>query len=245
MRKVLMTAGVIVGLSPSFADTYIVPPDIDLYKAKTDQAFYDLYQNPKSVLSKSVMGVDFGAIATPSKLSNSTNILKVKQANTQGMSIMEGTSVDISVGNIRVRLYANKKGELELVPLSGEQVTGDWVVKTTYGKSWCASSSKYGCTTEKRLGNKELLNAVTGEYRVYSFEETRSRSCSKYGCSSFGNWKFAGNVKLVKHAVLDLKGIVKNGRGSFSALGDVSTYYKPIITETQIEEHIHSGGKYG
>ncbi|GEM_PF-2192524 len=246
MKRTLMVAGVLVGLSSSFGETYIVPPDIDLYKAKTDQTFFDLYQNPKSVFSKSVLGANFQAIATSGKLTNSTTILKVKQANTQGMAIMEGTSVDVTAGNIHVRLSANREGELSITPLSGEQVVGDWVIKTTYGSPWCSASSKYGCTTEKRLGNRELLNAVTGEYRAYSFEETRSRSCSKYGCGSYGDWKFAGNVKLVKQAIIDLKSAIVKGEGGAEVLGAVPTKYNPILTEEQLEqEHTSIGGKYG
>jgi len=245
MKKTLMVAGVLVGFSSSFADTYIVPPDIDLYKAKTDQTFFDLYQNPKSVLSKSVLGANFGAIATPGKLTNSTTILKVKQANTQGMAVMEGTAVDVTAGNIHVRLLANREGELSVIPLSGERVVGDWVVKTTYGSPWCSASSKYGCTTEKRIGNRELLNAVTGEYRAYAFEESRSRGCSKYGCGSFGNWQFAGNIRLVKQAVIDLKTAIAKGQGGASVLGAVNTYYHPILTEEQLEKEHSTGGKYG
>lgn len=57
----------------ALAEVYVVDPSIDQYKQKTDQSFYDMYQNPQSIIAQAMQGrnwFNFNAISTDQRLTN-------------------------------------------------------------------------------------------------------------------------------------------------------------------------------
>ena len=68
----------------ALGEVYIVDPSIDQYKQKTDQAFYDLYQNTRNIVSKGIRkeneGVvhKFDSVSTDQRLADTTlNMLPI------------------------------------------------------------------------------------------------------------------------------------------------------------------------
>jgi len=216
--------------------TYIVPPDIDQYKQKTDQTYQDMYQNENSALGKTVRKADTGkysqasrlrSIATPNAIvRNSTVLVKSTQANIQGVAVPEGTKLRIYI-NGRPFVVTYRGDSVPVISgdrkyIRGNVIAFDGSYTKPIGGITCTHSGKYGCDTQERRVENDYLNVVTGEYTKVITKQRRSCSnYGKYGCGSWNSWKDDGIISIQKQ-VVDLASPAINGRSVF--LGDVRVY---------------------
>jgi len=241
--------------------TYIVPPDIDQYKQKTDQTYQDMYQNENSALGKTVKKADTGkysqanrlrSIATPNAIvKDSTVLAKSTQANIQGVSVPEGTKLRVYV-NGRSFVITYKGDSSPVIDgdsryIRGNIIAFDGSYAKPIGGITCTHSGKYGCDAQERRAENDYLNVVTGEYTKVITKQ--SRSCSnygKYGCRSWGSWSDNGIVSIQKR-VVDLASSAIKGQ-SVSLGGDVRAYgvrSEKDILEGREGSWWGGGGYYG
>ena len=103
------------------ATVYVVPPDIDQYKQKTDQAYLDLYKNPNSPIRKGITENSLNrldALSTPNAvLQNGADIKKTANAVVQGKTVADGTELSVNIAGNRITMKAQN---------------GDWKVASCY-----------------------------------------------------------------------------------------------------------------
>lgn len=194
---------------------YIAPPDIDQYKQKTDQSFYDLYQNPNAPLNVNPNAKPYlDNFSTDQKPLQGYVLPSVKGATVQGAHLPPNTKAVINIAGMSFETVVSADGRVNLRSLGG---TGKAVVRNgfaeveqTLGTS-CASSGKYGCTTQNVRKRSIYFNAVSGDYMVREYTTRQDRSCGKYGCSGWGGERFVALNNIDKGTV-DMVSILKQGR---------------------------------
>ena len=116
MKKLSLITGGIVGIVGSAnAVVYIGDPSIDTYKQKTDQTFYDMYQNPESALGGQVQSNPqakefFNSIPTGNHIAEGKYLDRVKQGTLSGGQVPSGAQVWIRIFGRDYRLIATENG---------------------------------------------------------------------------------------------------------------------------------------
>ena len=199
------------------ATVYVVPPDIDQYKQKTDQTYTDLYKNPQSpirrgITEQSLQKLD--TLPTPNAiLQNGADIKKSADAVVQGKTVAEGTELKVVIDGTTINMVA-QNGEWKVQSCYGSgscTQLGTWVKVEKNLSGWsCVYSGKYGCEKEQKNVRQELFNAFTGEVKVVDQKEQRTRSCSKYGCSAWSSPQVVQTLRYQEGAV-DIAQAITNG----------------------------------
>lgn len=234
---------------------YIAPPDIDQYKQKTDQAFYDLYQNQNSlfqinpkarpylntvptdqrVLEGYVLPTVKGNVIQGSHLPpNARAILQIRDDAINKIVNVELRTTESGILQVRLRGFPNPCG------YSNGPSRTSWCpqpfveVKGVTIKRWCASGGKYGCTTERRLKKDYYFSATSGDYIERLYVVQASRGCGKYGCDRWGTERFVRLVDVQRRTV-NLAKILKEG-GIHRIEGIIAV---PVVTEDDVTRGTH------
>lgn len=195
---------------------YIAPPDVDQYKQKTDQSFYDLYQNPNSPMNVNPQAKRYlNNFSTDQKALEGYVLPSLRGAFIQGAHIPRGEATVVIAG-VPFYLRTGDNGEIFVQRRGGpfrakRGLSGFAEVSKPLGKPKCVSGGKFGCT-EKRLKQRDIyFNAVSGDYLVRDSELRQTRSCGKYGCSG---WSIPSFVRLldVKKGNVPIATAIKEGR---------------------------------
>ena len=194
---------------------YVVPSDIDNYKAKTDQSFYDMYQNNDSVIANGVNSAikgQLGNMDTSGKLATGSTINRVGQASVAGSPVKGGTTGGFTLYEKRYNVTIDKQGN---TTLSGYGADGKARVMIKDDKALsprgkhCTATGKYGCSTYARTANEVYFDLPTGTLSTSIVSQTRNYACGKYGCNPTNNWHTTNVVKLDRQKV-DILDILNN-----------------------------------
>jgi len=235
MKKVALGLTLVGGIAS--ATVYVVPPDIDQYKQKTDQAYTDLYKNEQSPIANGITADDLqklNAIGTPNAvLQRGANIKKALSATVQGTTVADGTHLRLNLAGNYIDLVA-QNGVWEVASCSGSwqcKTLGTWVkMERDYGQR-CVSSSKYGCTKEGKNEQQVFLNGATGELKMVDQYLERTRGCSKYGCGSWSDWRLVKTNRYQEGAI-NLQRAIKDGIAQLNV--PIFTKLLPVNTEDDI-----------
>ena len=235
------------------ATVYVVPPDIDQYKQKTDQAYIDLYKNPKSPIKRGITEESLkklDALGTPNAiLQNGADIRKSADAVVQGKTVADGTEISINLDGTPITLKADN-GEWKVVSCggwsggkygSGGSCTqlGTWIkVQKDLGGWTCEQNSKYGCTKQVKTVRQEFFNSFTGKVKVVDQKMAETRSCSKYGCGAWSSPFVDQTLKYLEGGV-NLQKAISDGITQLSV--PIATNVSPLKTEMMI---LGKNGKY-
>ena len=235
MKKRALVFMGIAGATIAKGAVYIAPADIDTYKQKTDQTFYDMYQNPNSPIAKGAnpaLKNLFANIKTGDKLAYGSTIGKVVQGNVQGTPIKPGTvahgyiegigtltfEVD-DQGNVRVygpytnssHTQAVREGS-NAIPLSGVRCAATRQIN--FGKM-----SATECTEYERSALEEVFDITTGTLTQRYVTERAPGICSEHRTSWYsgyvtchpGNFGIAVVNNVITHSY-DIANILKNNQ---------------------------------
>jgi hypothetical protein len=235
MKKTVLGLTLVGGIAS--ASVYVVPPDIDAYKQKTDQAYTDLYKNEQSPIANGITSNDLNrlnAIGTPNAvLQRGADIRKALSATVQGTTVAEGTHLRLSLAGNYIDLIA-QNGSWKVASCDGSwkcTTLGTWVkMEREYGHH-CVSSSKYGCTKEGKNAQQVFVNGATGELKNVDQYLERTRSCSKYGCNSWSEWKIVKTNRYQEGAI-NLQKAIRDGVVQLDVPINTSLY--PIDTEEDV-----------
>jgi len=189
MKRIGLITGGIVGIVGSAnAVVYIGDPSIDTYKQKTDQTFYDMYQNKESALGGQVQGNPqakefFNSIPTGNHIAEGKYLDRVKQGTLSGGQVPAGTQVWIKVFGRDYRLVATENG-VQLYDRWGRLVRSVEAWQIDH-RRWhyiphhyrCGKSTCTEYTERRTTAVKGILVPSTGtlyEY-VIDIKETRPR----------------------------------------------------------------------
>jgi len=186
---------------------YVVPSDIDNYKAKTDQSFYDMYQNSDSVIANGVNSAikgQLGNMDTSGKLVTGATINRVGQASIAGSPVKGGTTGVFKLYGKQYNVTVDKQGN---TTLSGYGADGKSRIMIKNAQALnpsgvhCSASGKYGCTAYARTANEVYFDLATGTLSTTAVNQSSSASCGKYGCHPVNNWHTTNVVKLDRQRV--------------------------------------------
>lgn len=184
--KVLTILASAVLFGSAHSAVYVVPSDIDQYKQKTDQSFYDMYQNPNSALGKSVnpnAKPYTDTISTNQRIMEGYTVPFIKQPSAQGSSVIDGTTINASILGKPITINYTKDG----IQISGSDVSvkGSVVEAYQHLRDGDYSGGKYGTTDFNRYMRKALFDASTGIITVIDYRDHYHRDCGKYGCTDY------------------------------------------------------------
>jgi len=190
---------------------YVVPSDIDNYKAKTDQSFYDMYQNSDSVIANGVNSAikgQLGNMDTSGKLVTGATINRVGQASVAGSPVKGGTTGGFTLYGHKYNVMVNKKGDLKLTGYGADgksRITLQGTKAQNPRGTYLQSNGKYG-TTYARTADEIYFDLPTGTLTSTTVSQTRNYVCGKYGCVPTSNWSTTGIQKINKRriAILDI-----------------------------------------
>ena len=237
----LIATGVLVG-GGAKAGVYIVPSDIDQFKQKTDQTFYDMYQNQNSAIGKSVnpnAKYITDSVNTSQRVMEGYTIPKVKGVATQGTAITSGATLDLSLIGKRFRVVYTDDG-VKVIRFSNDlDVKGSLVKAKSHSNIRCVSSGKYGCTKQSAIGYDYTLDVTTGVVTATKAKEQRTRSCGKWGCSQWSDF-YSTDVVSSGQTVVNLLELAK-GKRWFDVAQGVVAFRKvdemDIIRGKRIDRH--------
>ncbi len=210
------------GMGTALAGTYIVPTDIDQYKQKTDQTYYDLYKNPNSThgkLKKKLSGnrevQKLQSIGTPNVIStNNPLVKKSADATAGGVTVADGTAVRVNIAGKRftikytsdgIQIYGNSRY------IKGKNIVIEGDDAIPQGGTRCVSGGKYGCELRERTVAEIYFNPVSGLVTQNIEKQRKSYKCGKYGCSPTSGWRDVALVKSSQYSI-DLARVALKGQ---------------------------------
>jgi hypothetical protein len=209
-----------------YSAVYVADPSIDHYKQKTDQTFYDMYQNPNSALGKqaqSVAGEIFNRVPTGNHFIEGSYLERIRQSNLAGGSVPEGTRVSIRVFGQNYILEATANGIKMLDTRTGKVVKSVETVERTEmkgepkdigryyrcGKSTCENSS--WTQVAHFLGFKGIFIPASGTLNNYRLDILCKRTVYEHG-HYYGDWNCnIDKVEDVKTTYINLAKVFLNG----------------------------------
>jgi len=212
-RKPLAVAIVTVAAAKAaLGAIYIAPADIDTYKQKTDQSFYDLYQNPESVVkSNPNMQGYTAAIETGQRLFEGQTIQSIAQASIMGSPIKGGTTARINLAGRPYTIAVDDSGKVYMngYKANKSQVRLNGVDAKPVSSVTCVANGKYGCSQQSRTAQEIYFDASSGILTQANVNQLRNQSCGKYGCSPTSSWT-TSNLLRMDRSPVDIHSILKN-----------------------------------
>ncbi len=240
-NKTKVVTGILVGAVTSSVlsgAVYIVPADIDQYKQKTDQSFYDMYQNPDSVIANGVnanMKRFTNNVDTSSKIASGATINRVGQTNVAGVPVKGGTKGSFVLEGHRYTINIAKNGKPSLSGYLADG-KGHIVMKGTNataqrGTHWTVNG-KYA-EVAQRNADEIFFDLPTGTLTKTTVLQQRTwHRNGKYGWAPSNNWH-AINTLNVDRRQLGLAQLLTNN--------DISG--RTCVVHNKVE-HSSVNGKY-
>ena len=212
MKKAVKIAiGAGMAVSPLLSAVYIAPADIDAYKRKTDQSFYDLYQNPNSAIAKGInpaLRNYVNNIKTNNKIATGDTICKPVVGFLQGQGIKAGTKTSIYIPHLGT--YLLSVDDTGKVTISGRYASkGKAVIREgenaiALSSPVCAKSTTHqigkfkvtSCSAYRRIAKEIDFNVITGQLIQKVVEQQTPSTCTLhtgkysayYSCSPQNKW---------------------------------------------------------
>jgi len=200
MRRVapLILGGTLIGLvgtaKKAEAVVYIGDPSLDVYKQKTDQTFYDVYQNPESALGGQVQSVEeaadfFNSIPTSNRIAEGNYLNRVRQGTVEGGQLPEGSWAWITVFGKKYKIVATSNG-IQILD-ENEKPVDKPPEELELPTQW----KQLSATVREGTGRKGVFIPATGDYYEYTVKVRQTRPswvCGKSVC--YGEW---GNTQIV------------------------------------------------
>ena len=202
-KRVIAFAG-ITSATIAQGAVYIAPADIDTYKQKTDQNFYDMYQNPNSPIAKGAnptLKSLVNNVKTGNKIAYGNTIGKVIQGSVQGTPIKVGTTARGYITGIGTLTFqVDDKGNVKLY---GPYTTSDHTkaireneqavpisTKCVKSHTWgFGKVSRTACILYERQAIEEIFDINNG-----SFIQRKVKQLAKQNCQSQRTGKYTGTV---------------------------------------------------
>ena len=212
MKKLTVLGLSLAGIA--LAEVYIVPPDIDRYKQKTDQVFYDMYQNPNSAIRRGIERSATLRDSSQSDLLRRLQTVRTDQRIASDVDIKElpllpdfSEKADVVGGSqtrvcgardkktgmwVRITWNYDEKGigNASINWGGADEVyrgTGIIVLKK-FTSSQCANSAYIGksqqCVEEIREGRKLIVNKACTLATIMKIKEKRERPSYRCGKST-------------------------------------------------------------
>ncbi len=218
MKSNKITAGILISISASalLASVYIVPANISKYESQTDQTFYDMYQNPNSVIANGAnkeMQKLTSNISTGARYASGATLNRAAQTfvagvpvkgGTHGHFVLEGHTYTVNVaknGTPSLTGYlSNGKGQ---IVMKGSNVVDASGAHTT-------SSGKWG-KTQQRSAEQIYFDLSTGTLTTTAITQQKDyRNNGKYGMRATDNWHEVGINNITRKQI----GLAKMLNGS-------------------------------
>ncbi len=236
---------------------YIAPPDVDQYKQKTDQSFYDLYQNPNSPMNVNPRAKRYlNNFSTDQKALEGYVLPSLRGGVIQGAHIPPGAKATVVIAGVPFMVETDQNGKVRIRTrglASGAQVKkatlqGFAEVSKKTGKTRCTSWGKYGCTQQNFTKRDIYFNAVSGDYIVRDYEVKQNRACGKFGgkyatCKPWNNEQFVKLINVQK-GTIDLARVLKEGR-TFRVAGDNFVKAYAFVDEQTLVSGLRAKDEYG
>ena len=196
---ILLSAIVTSALSGA---VYIVPADIDQYKQKTDQSFYDMYQNGDSVIANgasSQLKTYTNSFDTSSKIATGATINRVGQTNVAGVPVKGGTKGSFVLSGHRYNISIAKNGEPSLTGYLADG-KGHIVIKGAQAVNprgtHTVSSGKYS-RVDERYADEVFFDLPTGTLtKTTVSQQANFKNDGKYGWVAQGGWNTTGMTHI-------------------------------------------------
>lgn len=230
-KKALVFAG-ITSATIAQGAVYIVPADIDQYKQKTDQTFYDMYQNPNSPIAKGAnpaLKALISNVKTGNKFAYGNTIGKVIQGSVQGTPIKVGTTARGYVqgigtltfqvddqGNVKVYGPYTNSNHTEAIREGNNAIpiSSTRCLKTqtyNFGKV-----SRTACTLYQREAVEEVFNAINGNFTQRKVLQNATQTCQPHRTGKYTGYITCNrrgfntvNVLSVKNQNINIANILK------------------------------------
>ena len=250
MKKAIgIGIGLIGVVGTANAVVYIGDPSLDLYKEKTDQMFFDMYQNPQSALGGEVQSNPeakkfFNSIPTGNRIAEGRYLDRVKQATIGGGQLPNGASAKIRIFGKEYRLVATANG-IELYDMNGNLVksietlklNNDWrLIPHQYrcGKSTCTAY-----TERQGTGIQAIPVPSTGNLYEYVVNLKQTRGYIRGRYTPWGKPQIV-SVMNVEQKRYNLAKAILNGGVIINLDRDLIEQYKrqiaPIIIPIERKE---------
>ncbi len=201
----------------ALAEVYVVDPSIDQYKQKTDQSFYDLYQNPQNIVARAIQrqnpSFPFNSFSTDQRLTSTQLntlplITDMNSSSGPGLSVMGGKQVRWCYAyhpdgrsiyfQFEVDDDGNPKSQ-DVRAWGSYQYRYGWnsfrIYGTAVGIGWntgsvrCVATCGGGCVRQRKGVRKLVLDTACRNTAVYRTEYERRRRCWRCGKSTcYGSW---------------------------------------------------------
>ena len=194
LRKMAVFAG-ITGTTIANGAVYIAPADIDTYKQKTDQSFYDMYQNPNSPIAKGANPTLKGLVnnvKTGNKIAVGNTIGKIIQGSVQGAPIKIGTTARGYIKGIGTLTFqVDGQGNVKLY---GPYTTSDHTKALREGdkaipvSTRCVKKKSYpfgkvtrtACVLYERQAIEEKFDVTSGTFTQRKVIQRATQTCQTH-----------------------------------------------------------------
>jgi len=206
---------------------YIVPNDIDSYKTKTDQSFYDMYQNRDSVIATGAnekLTALTDNIDTSNRIASGSTLNRVGQTNVAGVPVKGGTKGSFVLNGKRYTVTIDKDGDPRLTGYLADG-KGHIALKGTNAikarNEVVVSAGKYDMI-KSRVVDEVYFDLPTGTLTTSAVKQQRSYKQGKYGWIPTNQWH-AVNIININKKQLGIDELLSNKEiesRSFIAYGD-------------------------
>jgi len=241
--KIAVGAGIVA--SPLLSAVYVAPADIDAYKKKTDQSFYDLYQNPDSAIAKGInpaLKNYVNNVKTNNKIATGDTISKVVIGVVQGDAIKQGTKSSIYIPGLGTYLLSvDDTGKVTIngrYASDGKAVIREGKNAIQLSSPVCAKSTTHyigkfapkSCDAYRRIAKEINFNVITGQLVQRIVEQQTPSRCvlhtgkysAYYSCSPQDRWSDT-QVKAENNSVINISDLLK---GKQEAIAEIRNQVK-------------------
>jgi len=206
MKKSSITLSIAIASTLS-ASVYIVPADIDGYKTKTDQEFYDMYQNQDSVIANGANGqlkTLVRNVDTSNKIATGNTLSTAAQTSVAGVAVRADTRGSFTLNGHRYEITTARNGN---PILTGFLADGKGHIKytganvTNVRSQSCSVGGKYGCSQLTRAADETYFDLPTGTLATNTVTQKRDYACGKYGCFPVNQWYTSNLINIDKRQV--------------------------------------------
>jgi len=207
MKSNKIATGVLVSAVTSMTlagAVYIVPNDIDSYKTKTDQSFYDMYQNKNSVIANganSQLTTLTDNVDTSNRIASGSTLNRVGQTNVAGVPVKGGTKGSFTLNGKTYNISIEKDGDPSLTGYLADgkghiSLKGNNAINARgYG---IASAGKYSMV-KSRVVDEVYFDLPTGTLTTTASRQERSYVLQgKYGWAPTNNWHTTSIININK-----------------------------------------------
>ena len=255
-KAVKIATGIGLVATPLLSAVYIAPADIDSYKQKTDQSFYDLYQNQDSAVAKGInpaLKNYVNNIKTDNKLIIGDTICKPVVGFLQGEGIKAGTKTSVYIPDLGT--YLLSVDETGKVTIDGIYVSKGKVViregkdAIALSSPVCAKSTTHqigrftpkSCDMYRRLAKEINFDVVTGKLIQRIVEQQTPSTCTLhtgkysayYNCSPQNKWSDT-EVKAENVSVINIADLLKNKQEAIAEIRNTINNFKSIANNKKI-----------